>query len=208
MNKKIKIEIAVGIILLIAIALGTGIWIGGKKQDIANKLNNKPLPIQKQVQQPNQPEQRPVENTAPQQTAGIVYTNSDFGFQITLPSGWEKYKAIVDKPNNTVHIDLPTTDKTWPGDADLLTGKSLMGYASMFNIGIWSIDSFDKHLADCAKEPDPSCAGKDALLAKGKTYVYEIVGPQAMPEDLQAIVDGGSYIKAIKDNFKMIAITK
>jgi len=62
MNKKIKIEIAAGIIALIAIVLGVGIWIGGKKQDIANNKNNKPLPTQKQAQQPGQTEQKPVNN--------------------------------------------------------------------------------------------------------------------------------------------------
>lgn len=205
MDKKVSVGIVAVIVVVVAITAGIlGVKFGSKRN-----VATAPVTIVQKPAAQVAPVQTPA--PAPQQTAEIVYTNSDFSFQITLPKGWENYKAIVSDKDKSVsgvtyvYIDLPTTNKAWAGDMDPVTGKSLMGYASMFAINVWNIDSFNKHLASCAKESDPSCAGKDALLAKGKTYAYEIVGPQAMPEDLQPIVNNGSYIKAIKDSFKVIA---
>ncbi|MFZ2188783.1 MAG: hypothetical protein WAV73_04440 [Candidatus Moraniibacteriota bacterium] len=139
---------------------------------------------------------------------GQVYKNEKYGFQLTLPKGWENYKALANETTGSknvvayVYIDLPTSEKTWPGDTDPATGKSFMGYASMFAITVWSTDGYAAELKRCKTESDPGCPGADVVSVKSDRYVFSIRGPQAMPEDLQKSM-GGGYIEKIKQSFKL-----
>lgn len=196
MEQRVKTGLGFAVIFIVLATVGVFVWLAQK---------NKPIEMGAPTANVNQIEEKAVETPAVS-NYGIVYSNADFGFEITLPKGWEGYKAITttfSANERGVYIDLPTNNKDWPGDTDPATGKSMMGYASMFAISVWDVDAWNKHAVDCKKEMTPDCGGE--VLAKGNIYVYEFTNPQAMPEDL---IDVWNDTKSIKESFKMIPLTK
>lgn len=116
MHKTIKTEIAVGIILILAIAVGGFVWFESKQQIQA--------PTQNKIAQPIVPEK------------SLVYTNDEFGFQITLPKEWENYKTettLSSASQTNIAFELPTTDNNW-----IKNGKN---YAEVFSVIITPSES-------------------------------------------------------------------
>jgi hypothetical protein len=97
MNKKIKIEIAVGIILIIALVIGGFVWLSENKfsteknniSDIALKQNDTNL------------------------------IKSDFGFEFNIPKGWRLatgISAFADAQNKIVYKYIDEVSDNWTAD--------------------------------------------------------------------------------------------
>ena len=133
-----------------------------------------------------------------------TYKNTQFGFQLTLPVGWDNYKSFVNNnPTDKnvvayVYIDLPTSNKNWPGDGNL------KGYASMLAVTVRSIDGYNAAVKTCKTQPDPSCPGTNILSTKSSKYMFEITGPQAMPDDLIKGLAATDYIGAVTKSFQLV----
>lgn len=191
------------VLAISSVLLGVVFLAGCGQQPVIQTQPTTPAPV---AQAPAQPvATQPAPATLIQEN---VYTNAQYGFQLTLPKGWENYKPIVNETTGSknvvayVYIDLPTSDKTWPGDTDPKTGKSMMGYASMFAVTVWSTNGYNAELKRCKTESDPSCPGSNVMSAKSDKYVFAISGPQAMPDDLlKSIADG--YIETIGQSFRL-----
>lgn len=182
MNKQISTGWGVAAVVVVAIIIGFALWIAvapttqplidaGIENSMQGKIQN----------------QNPVNNVSKadqksgQQSGPIIYKNDQYGFQITLPKGFEKYKAVSNKEG--VKIYLPTTDKKWVN-----SNNEMPGYAPVAGINVWTIAAWnkEKNSADC-KGPVPGCPDEDAVLGKNSKYVFEPNGPQDVPEDLRGV---------------------
>lgn len=106
----------------------------------------------------------------------LVYTNPDYGFQITFPAGWEKYKLfpISDLEGTTAayYVALPTSESNVIAEGDVDAG-----YSSLFAISIFTPDQW------LAAAADPFCPTKVAENAK---YVVGYSLPNGtVPTDLE-----------------------
>jgi len=207
-NKKIPTHLGIIVIVIIAITAGMFAWQYEKNMPIDSVQSVVSAPVKKS---PKQLVPQPVTKTA-QAVDGIVYTNTQYGFQLTLPKGWENYKAVVNQAVGTnrlgiISIDMPTSDKTFSGYPDS-RGKSLDGYASMFLVLVYDAKGYDAEVARCKREQDPDCFfadPKNTIRIGGSKYIYAINDmPQALPVDLQNIGPAGA-MDAIKKSFKNIS---
>ncbi len=151
--------------------------------------------------------------------AGSIYTNTDFGFRIKLPAGWENYKPLIAKNDmkkeaSFVHILIPTSEKQF-AVYDPNTKKIINGYADMFSVGIWDVSLWSKKLGskNCAN-PHPGCPLEDEVVAKNSRYVFVASFSQDYPRDDSAIMqlipglaDGTTGLAKdfLKDKFELIA---
>jgi hypothetical protein len=131
--------------------------------------------------------------TQPTPTAPVkeaIYTNTQYGFQFTLPEGWDNYKPIINEVTGNknvvayVYIYLPTDDNTWIGDIDPRTGASLKGYARACSIAVWSVDGHKIETKRCETEPNPSCPAT-VMYVENSRYVLELKPSLELPGDLQ-----------------------
>jgi len=222
-EKKPNLDSTWGILIITVVAVMAGgfIWWAMENQPepttvVVQSAAKGKIPVQSQNQAQNQTQveqniQTVSGNTAPALPAEekIVYTNSEYGFELTLPKGWEKYKVSAEKREDHAYFYflLPTTDSSWPGEHNLVTNEIFKNYASMFVIDVWKKSDWDtqKASADCSGIPNPGCPNDAQVIAKTAKYVFEGSGPQAMAKDLTATLNSmGGAVKFIKKGFKLI----
>ena len=220
---KTNVDSMIGILVIVIVAAMAGgfIWwamnnqLASTPEVVLPAIKGKvPTGIQNQVQdqaQGVQTSQTASETTTanPPAEEKIVYTNSEYGFELTLPKGWEKYKVSVEKREGHAYFYflLPTTDPNWPGERNLVTNEVFKNYASMFVIDVWKKSDWDTQnvSAECSAGLNPGCPNEDIVVAKSSNYVFEGSGPQAMAKDLTGIFNSmGSIAKFIKKGFKLI----
>ena len=164
-------ELAIGIIILVAIAVGTVFYL------LQNKISsiNSPVQISK------------VNYAKKKQINKIIYINNEFGFELVLPKEWEDYKTAKD--GNSIRFAFPTADENW---TDPYFDK---GYAEIFAISAEGKSDWTKRCATfCKKEPGAPLCGDctdnpiEGLigikkLGIGSEYVYAIHMAQNVPND-------------------------
>lgn len=193
MNK--KIEIAAGIIVFAAIVFGGAILLATKNNpnnigpQVAKKGSRQTQTQEKQiVQVPN--------NNQQEEKKSIVYANSDYGFQLTLPKGWDKYNVTIDNSYTKqgityLNFNLPTSDNNWKDD------NIPSGYATQFSIRVWNLQKWDNLIRDCKKQWGPGCSNEADAIAKSNKFAFDVYYPQAGPSDLNQIpVIALDYLKA------------
>ena len=123
----------------------------------------------------------------------VPYSNSQYGFQVMLPKGWDKYKAEAD--SGKIVLSLPTTDATFNG------------YAPVIDVLVFSLDDWQKYLDDCQKNPSPNCYSDQSVTAKSSSYVFIVTTPDdLLPADLSPLDPKGimnDYVEIIKQSFKI-----
>jgi hypothetical protein len=131
------------------------------------------------------------------QSDPLVYINTDYGFQITFPTGWENYKVDIDDKQVAttgsvyLHLLLPTTDKTYPVDI-LSSGEKLNGYVDVISITAWNKSEWDKEInsTECKTNPNPGCPFEGSKLDANAKYVFDIShGNGVFPNDIMGKVD-------------------
>lgn len=163
------------------------------------------------------------------QEDSLVYTNTEYWFQLTLPEGWEDYKSIwYDMSENPwfsgliirIVFALPTSDTTRygiidPNDKNWLipsyTGQYqyIKWYADMMILNVWTYEWYQK-----AINIQDSMLSKENRLSitwgSGKQYVYTFDWPQDLPIDIsekKKTRDSqwkGDYFQEIKKTFKIL----
>ena len=204
MKKKIPTVAGAMIILVIAVLAGVLLW----QYENDNPEFIQPfVHIKKNAKKNNQPDaavSQQLSSQTQQTQSDLVYTNNKYGFQLTLPGGWENYKAIENNMPGTIFFLLPTKDKTWAAPDN--SGKdSKSGYADVFSIDISTIGDWTKTcVPKCDREENgPGCYICTDYVAKNSKYVFTFYPPQTLPNDLQnssIVMD----TKSIQKGFKLL----
>ncbi|MCX6763491.1 MAG: hypothetical protein NTZ97_02030 [Candidatus Moranbacteria bacterium] len=200
MNQKILVAIIIILVLIIGIMAGLYISKTGTVQTQPNILpiiqpaTDQPISTPPITTEPIQPAATPV---TPAPNNPLTYTNTDFGFQITLPKGWENFKVDINNKeaitNGTVYIHflVPTTDKAYPY-AILSNGSKLNGYVDVIAITAWNKSEWDKqkNSQECKTNPNPGCPFEGSKLGESAKYVFDIThGNGTFPDDIMGVVD-------------------
>jgi hypothetical protein len=127
----------------------------------------------------------------------VVYKNDKYGFELTLPKGWEKY---------TVAIENQTIDcRDCVNIIFLLPSNGVPKIERVLTVKIKDLASATKpanqEKVGCVKQPDPECIPADTLLGKSSQYefTYSYTPVENLPKDLSSI--STNFVKA---NFKII----
>ncbi len=131
------------------------------------------------------------------QNNSLVYTNTEYGFQLTLPEGWEGYKVFVYNfsgadINVKISITLPTNESNRPWIPDpnkpILSNydNHVKWYADMFIVWVWMPEEYKKEQQRCTPNPDPSCMPVLNLLWNNNNYYFTSIWLGDMPTDLYA----------------------
>ena len=186
-----KIILAVGILFLAGC---------GQQQTSQPAPTTLPAVVPAPVSQP--PTDMPVsqspiiDNNAPAVQTNI-YKNTNYGFQITFPTGWENYKVDINSKEAAttgevyIHFLFPTIDKTYPA-AILSDGSKLNGYVDVIAITAWNKSEWDKQInsTECKTNPNPGCPYEGSKLGANAKYVFDIShGNGVFPKDITGKVD-------------------
>lgn len=118
MNKKIASEIAIGVIVLIAIIVGVLLWIQNKKEIPIITQTEVTKPIVSVSQPTTQTEA--VDETANWQT----YTNTKYGFEFKHPKGWSvKEDNAGNMPKETAFTVFSSTNDLINFDMSLVKSE-------------------------------------------------------------------------------------
>lgn len=128
----------IAIIAVVGLVVAIGfIWWNSSSQPATKKTTT---PLTSGATQPA--------NTMTQTRGGTVYTNQQYGFQLTFPTGWEKYTTeALSEPSDvvaTIAFNLPTDDPRWI--------KSGSKTSMVFSLSIIPISKFAAEEAKCEKE--------------------------------------------------------
>jgi len=187
-----RLCITLVIVILTAGVIGGSVWY---LMDQANNINKKTIDdLQSQLNKITDEQKKTNEETAEEDaTDEIVYKNTDYGFEITFPEGWEKYKVNKKSPSAEedgsvlayYYVGLPTSDKSWeePGMNS--------GYWSLFALSIYTKDQWNT-MSD-QEGPKPS------LVAQKGNYVIGWMSAQAGPTDAAS---QASAVQSIIDTIK------
>lgn len=116
----------------------------------------------------------------------LVYTNEDYGFQVTFQASWAGYEFFLTDANPDAtagfYIALPTTDDDYITESDVDEG-----YASMFALTVWTKTEWTAY--ESSEEQSQS------LVAQNDQYVISASLPNGVaPSDLESQRDEASEI--------------
>jgi hypothetical protein len=216
MNKRVSPLLAITVIIIIAILTGGFIWRESHSpidQVQIVRQYAKPRSIKDQDSLPGEnnntactmeaklcPDGSSVSRVAPDcqfapcpEKAADIYTNAEYGFQITIPEGYAGWKAMVEKDYGGkgityIHMIFPTKDPQWKtmAEENFVTHEKFPGYSSIFAFTVWDKDVFEKASKECEKNPTPDCP--DTVLGKNSKYVIDVsTGNGVPPKDLEAL---------------------
>ncbi|MEI6039801.1 MAG: PsbP-related protein [Candidatus Berkelbacteria bacterium] len=122
-------------------------------------------------------------------TTSKIYTNSKYGFSLTFPKSWEKYKikeANIEGATATYYVNVPTK---FPSSTD---GNStdLKDYYSPFALSVYTLAQWK----DVVKSDGP----QDSLITKNDKYVFTWTHAQWAPEDFKLDSDIAGIIASFK----------
>jgi putative hemolysin len=142
----------------------------------------------------------------------IIYTNTDYGFQVSLPKSWEKYQVSIqrdkgDDKHTYFYFMLPTSDKDWLGSYDKNTGKAIPGMVDIFVITANDLATWNKDLnsTECKENPNPSCPYEGSVVAKNNKYVFDAgYGNGLLPPDVDKFRSAKSAEEFLNGKFKLL----
>ena len=171
-TKKGNVAVIAIIVVIVAITAGViGFFFAKKTQ----------APVQQAVATQPAPNTQLKQETSTAQSdqkqAGLIYTNTDYGYQIVLPNDWVGYKFIDSS------FLLPTSAKEW---SEKIGTKTIKGYADVFDIEVYSLAEWDVMKKDCGQfggsNWHPGCnADSDAFLKNDK-FVFTAQWPNSGPD--------------------------
>jgi hypothetical protein len=183
------VAIIVAIVAATLFGGGTYAYVNNNAAKEKKELNNRITELQEQVSdlQTTSTDTSSTTDTSTSATSTTAtadetadwktYTNTKYGFTLTLTDKWEGYKikeADIANQVDTYCVNVPTTDtKNYPG-SDI----EYSGYAAPFCIDIYTIAQWNTYNDD-----NPSLATK---LTSNNQYVFAYSTWQDSPADLRA----------------------
>ena len=165
MNQKISNIILIAVIVVLLGAVGYFIFV------------HKSTPIVQQT--------TPTQTSTPKdETANWkTYTNTQYGFQLTLTDDWKGYTTTEQNDSNVGHIiwfQIPTSDPGWSRKGiSNQPPKYLFGYVNVFSIEIMTPAQWTTVQQELAGTP-----GLPSLLGKNNSSVFALGGiSQDTPKD-------------------------
>ncbi len=160
------------------------------------------------------------------QNNSLVYTNTEYGFQLTLPEGWEEYRVFTYTGTGvdswiSISIALPTIDKTRYGVIDpsdkssfipWYTGqyKFIKWYADMLWISILTYEWYNT-LINTPHVMYTKEMREKSVIWRTEKFVYMLgEGPNDWPIDIYQKKKErdsqwrGNYFQKIQSTFKIL----
>ena len=205
-NQKGLIGGLVIVILVLTVALAYMLVV---KKAEAPGPTEIPLPIEKTVP-PVPPMALPTQTVpvaTPAETASVadknIYTNSQFGFQLTIPEGYPDWKAMIEKDYGGagvtyIHLLFKTSDPQWKNmvEENFVTHEKYIGYASIFALTAWTKDAYAKAEKECKNNPTPDCP--QTVIGSNSQYIFDAsLGNGVPPKDLEKLRESLSPVKNI-----------
>ncbi len=153
------------------------------------------------------------------QNNSLVYTNTEYWFQLTLPEGWEDYRVFFYKWNEKfprgISITLPTTMPWYkwvidPSDNNNFSLSNtwsytyITGYAVMLDISILDKNTYEIEYKRCKIDQEPWCINDSNTLWHNDKYYYTISWPQVLTTDLDKQWWDRTYFAKISNTFKIL----
>lgn len=148
----------------------------------------------------------------------LVYTNTEYWFQLTLPRWWEGYRVFIYTGSGidswvSIKFALPTLENNryWildPNDNNRLiawyTGeyKHIKWYAELITINIWSHEWYE--YAKKNNEMRNNEVWKEYTWWENNKYIFSIARPQDLPIDIMSSRWKRDYFQQIKNTFKSL----
>lgn len=184
-NKKIPSELAIGIILILAIIIGGAVWIGGKD-----------IKLPKQVQKQETKKEVPA-NDKTNETAGPVpsevegrqtYQNEKAGFSVEYPKDWGPVKTEVFREaisgkgeefyvyfsNKNFIITGKTTDyQPWEGNEDPYAGTDPFQYCKKLEISIGDCKKINDNISvvNYGNKTDEMAPGPTKIILMRNAFI-------------------------------------
>lgn len=156
MNKNITTEIAVGIILIIAIIAGGFIWLGSKYQTSQIQPTAPVLPTQQPATDQTQKTQPNNNHSATISSGWQTYQNKKYGFELSYLKDWE-VKTEDGKEITSVPFNLFVKDKAAKDNYELIQGTFDYYYPYVtVNVDSTSEKDAKTFIETCKKENGPA----------------------------------------------------
>jgi hypothetical protein len=130
-----------------------------------------------------------------------IYKNSKYGFELSFPDTWSRYK-IVELQTNwpagitviTWYVCLATKDSTYSESKEYPAG-----YAPVVAFTLFTHEQFRKIKEDNEKNKDIMPVEDIEIFKQNKKYIVNYSGPQALPPDLDERI---KEISTVMNTFK------
>jgi hypothetical protein len=196
MNKQISTGAGIVVILIATVLFSLGLWKASKK---LNQLQSNAQNAQQKLSQipsKNKAKQNCVQPSYDysKYEGGPVYKNTNYGFQLTLPKGWEDYKAVEKKRGqiSVVSFQLPVDS----GSKEL---------SDAFAINIRTTDQWEKdvkkHYLSVAGPGGPN---NSSILQVSSKYVFESQFLFTVEYDSKYELENINLNDFMRDNFKLL----
>jgi hypothetical protein len=144
--------------------------------------------------------------------SSLIYKNTDYGFQVALPKGWEKYQVSIqwdkgDDKHTYIYFMLPTANKSWVGSYNRNTGKTIPGMVDIFVITANDLNTWNKDLnsTECQENPNPSCPYEGSVVARNNKYVFDAsYGNGLLPPDVEKFRSAKSAQEFLTGKFQLL----
>lgn len=189
-QQNVTLRWVIGILVAI-IVIGGGVWyftaINSKVADNVAQPNQVPV-ADKIVPEPTTAI-KPVETPAKAVTDWKNYTNTQYGFSLTLTDAFKNYKVTEVAPKDNfatkyLYFAIPTTDTSWK------ESNVESGYFSPFAVSVYN-------QAQWAKAKNEPLTGSS--IGQNNDYVFTLTGSQDGPTD---IIQSPISLATIKASFK------
>lgn len=202
MNQKNIIAILLVIIAVLGGALGFMIFSqkamapGENSEKIENVSKNAEIVGTNQnMAQPEKPPvsvDQPIEQAQTKIVNENVYKNTEYGFQITIPQGYNDWKAMIEKDYggpgvSYIYINFKTSDPNFKiGVENFVTHEKFPEYANVFAFTAWTKNAYAKAEKECKNNPMPGCP--EAIIGENAKYIFDAsLGNGVPPKDLEAL---------------------
>ena len=200
------------IIILLLVGIGVAVFVKFPKTHTTNtKTQETQLSWDTEVMQSGDNQELTWNTITTGDENPLVYTNTEFWFQLTLPEWWEDYKAFVylNNADNTASISivLPTSEENrpWiPNPNSPSLDNYIKWYAEMYVVWILPTEKYQQEYDRCFPDPDLSCIYIINLLWNNNKYYFTSIWMQDMPTDLYTKRGDGANTKYVLPIFKAL----
>ncbi|MBU4285173.1 hypothetical protein KKD19_04565 [Patescibacteria group bacterium] len=199
MNQKSIIAI---LVVAVIILIGITVYFA-----TINKASAPVVPAPKQVKSTPDPiVQQPAQS--PEQKNVSLYSNTDLGFKIQLPTDFADYKTksfSIDADRTRISFFLPTADKSFKETNAFPEKEFMPGYSEFFIIDAMTIEGWNKFLADCESgKHEMGCITEADLIGKNKQFAFQ-VGLTGIPaKDVAKRVENKITFEYLGKNFSIL----
>lgn len=191
------------LILILVILLTAGVIVGATYY-VLNKQNKSQQRLIDQLQKDSETQKKAIEDAATvakkekdkateTKTIGVKYTNSQYGFELTLPEEWKEYGTtdeIIEGGTKTIYFGLPRKEVNTSFEIGFIKY-----YDSPMAIGVYTIKQWEE--AHAAEGPKSQKIGEKGGYIFGWSQGNGMVDVKGITQE-QVLSDVKDIIKTFK----------